>query len=75
MCPNNADRIANSVDPDQSAPVKCGSALFAYLSKNLGSLQYFGQIHLDWSCENMSYDICEQQRRRYWVVGLGDGAG
>ena len=40
MGPNDADRIANSVDPDQTAPlgaVWSGSALFAqtYLSKNL----------------------------------------
>ena len=45
MSPNNADRMANSVDPDQTAPlgaVWSGSALFAqaYLSKNLGSLWY-----------------------------------
>ena len=37
MSPNEADRIANSVDPDQTAPLS-GSALFAqaYLSENLG---------------------------------------
>ena len=36
MSPNNADGIANSVDPDQTA-----SALFAQacLSENLGSLR------------------------------------
>ena len=28
MSPNNADRIANSVDPDQTAPLLSGSALF-----------------------------------------------
>ena len=43
MHPNNADGIANSVDPDQTAPlaVWSGSALFpqTYLSENLGSLQ------------------------------------
>ena len=43
--PNDADRMANSVDPDQTAPlvaVWSGSALFAqaYLSENLGSLRY-----------------------------------
>ena len=43
--PKDADRIAKSVDPDQTAPrgaVLSGSALFAqtYLSENLGSLQY-----------------------------------
>ena len=48
MCPNDAEGIANSVDPDQTAPlgavrgaVLSGSALFAQtcLSKNLGSLR------------------------------------
>ena len=43
MGPNDADGMANSVDPDQTAPVWSGSALFAqtYLSENLGSLRYF----------------------------------
>ena len=44
MSPNNADGMANSVDPDQTAPVaNSGSSLFAqaYLSENLGSLRYF----------------------------------
>ena len=45
MSPNDADGMANSVDPDQTAPlgaVWSGSALFAHtcLSENLGSLQY-----------------------------------
>ena len=37
--PNDVDRMANSVDPDQTAPL---GALFAqaYLSENLGSLRY-----------------------------------
>ena len=44
MSPNDADGMANSVDPDQTAPlgaVWSGYALFAqaYLSENLGSLQ------------------------------------
>ena len=45
MCPKGADGMANSADPDQTAPplgaVWSGSALFAqaYLSENLGSLQ------------------------------------
>ena len=43
MHSKDADAIANSVDPDQTAPlgaVWSGSALFAqiYLSENLGSL-------------------------------------
>ena len=45
MSPDDADGMANSVDPDQTAPVGAvwsGSALFAqaYLSENLGSLRY-----------------------------------
>ena len=45
MSPNDADEMANSVDPDQTAhlgAVWSGSALFAqaYLSENLGSLRY-----------------------------------
>ena len=47
MSPNDADGMANSVDPDQTAPlgaVWSGSALFAqaYLSENWGSLRYSG---------------------------------
>ena len=39
MSPNDADGMADTVDPDQTAPR--GSALFAqaYLSENLGSLR------------------------------------
>ena len=45
MCPNDSDGMANSVDPDQTAPlgaVWSGSALFAQtcLSENLGTLRY-----------------------------------
>ena len=44
MCPKGADGMANSVDPDQTAPVGAvwsGSTLFAQasLSENLGTLQ------------------------------------
>ena len=44
MHPKNAEGIANSVDPDQTAPlgaVWSGSALFAQTcpSKNLGTLR------------------------------------
>ena len=41
ISPNNADGMANSVDPDQTGAVWSGSALFAqaYLSENLGSLR------------------------------------
>ena len=40
MCPNDADGMANSLDPRGAA--WSGSALFAqaYLSENLGSLRY-----------------------------------
>ena len=45
ISPNDADGMANSVDPDQTAPlgaVWSGSALFAqaYLFENIGSLRY-----------------------------------
>ena len=45
MSQNDADGMANSVDPDQTAPlgaVWSGSALFAqaYLSENLGTVRY-----------------------------------
>ena len=45
MSPNDADGMANSVDPDQTAPlgaVWSGSALLAqtYLSEKLESLRY-----------------------------------
>ena len=48
MHPKDAEGIANSVDPDQIAPlgaVWSGSALFAQasVSENLGSLRYFLQ--------------------------------
>ena len=49
MSPNDADGMANSVDPDQTAPlgaVWSGSALFAQtcLSENLGKLQYWSKL-------------------------------
>ena len=51
MHPKDAEEIANSVDPDQTAPlgaVWSGSALFAqaYLSENLGSLRYILTLYL-----------------------------
>ena len=41
VSPNDADGIANSVDPDQIAPVLSGSVLFdqTCLSENLRSLR------------------------------------
>ena len=45
MCPNDADGMANNVDPNQTAPlgaVWSGPTLFAqtYLSESLVSLRY-----------------------------------
>ena len=59
MSPNDADGMANSVDPDQTAPlgaVWSGSALFAqaYLSENLGSLRYFQTVCLYFSMQWVS---------------------
>ena len=61
ISPNDADGMANSVDPDQTAPLRAvwsGSALFAqaYLSENLESLWCFGNnmlcIGILWLCTN-----------------------
>ena len=43
FCPNDANGIQNSEDPDQTAPL---SALFAqtYLFENLGSLRYLQHV-------------------------------
>ena len=66
MSPNDADGMANSGDPDQTAPlgaVWSGSALFvqAYLSENLASLWNFflTSISVIWatSQENLSLGI------------------
>ena len=50
MCPKDVDGIANSVDPDQTAPlgaVWSGSKLFAtYLSENLGTIWYIHNIYI-----------------------------
>ena len=42
MSPNDGDGMANSVDPDQIAPVFAQ----AYLSENLGSLRYIHFLEL-----------------------------
>ena len=41
FCQKHANGIANSEDPDQTAPLGAGSALFAQtcLSENFGSLR------------------------------------
>ena len=43
MDPKDAEGIANSVDPDKTAPEQSGSVLFAQtcLSQNLGALLWF----------------------------------
>ena len=54
MSPNDADGMANSVDPEQT--VWSGSALFAQtcLSKNFGTLRYMDEIYGIY-CENKFY--------------------
>ena len=69
--PKDADRMANSVDPDQTAP---GFTLFAqiFLSNNLGSLrkkQYCGRKRkYKWAREQQNLQnqmtMCIQQRLR-----------
>ena len=51
MRQKNADGIANSVDPDQTAPpgaIWSGSIRFAqtYPSEDLGSLQYVSKVYM-----------------------------
>ena len=67
MSPNDADGMANSVDPDQTAPlgaVWSGSALFAqaYLSKNLGSLRY--------SLFRRNYFCLSPKSNIYWLLDM-----
>ena len=62
MSPNDADGMANSVDPDQTAwgAVWSGSALFAqaYLSENLGSLRYSHPVdYISGNACKMSFHI------------------
>ena len=73
MSPNDADGMANSVDPDQTAPlgaVWSGSALFAqaYLSENLGSLQYFCSVNSfnrDWQNQQLFRSIFRFLKKVY----------
>ena len=65
MSPNDGD--ANSVDPDQTAPLGAdwsGSALFAqaYLSENLGSLR----VHFNLA----SYSLLASSVYRLILLGL-----
>ena len=62
MSSNDADGMANSVDPDQTAPlgaVWSGSTLFAQacLSENLGSLWYNNKLFIgsEIFCEYLFY--------------------
>ena len=73
MSPNDADGMANSVDPDQTAPlgavwgaVWSGSALFAqaYLSENLGSLRYAVCLDLSKNFGSLCYSF------RFWYLTI-----
>ena len=71
MSPNDADGMANSLDPDQTAPlgaVWSGSALFAqaYLSENLGSLQYVFDSFQDYLTWTETKQIVNLVRRIWW---------
>ena len=66
MSPNDADRMANSVDPDQTAPlgaVWSGSALFAQacLSENLGSLRYSSYSSMTQMLSTLGWRSLEQR--------------
>ena len=58
MSPSDADGMANSADPHQTA-VWSGSALFAqaYVSENLGSLRYI-IVYTKISANKMHYNNC-----------------
>ena len=65
MSPNDADGMANSVDPDQTAP-RSESALFAQtcLSENLGKLRYVKQKSQSlWNSMKYIYKDIEKQGR------------
>ena len=70
MSPNEADGMANSVDPDRGA-VWSGSAVFAqtYLSENLGSLRY--QTFMNWAirhfCSLWLFDHAVECKQLYWL--------
>ena len=46
MSPNDADGMAKSADPDQTAPLESTLFAQAYLSGNLGSLRYYNMGRL-----------------------------
>ena len=73
MSPNDADGMANSVDPDQTAPlgaVWSGSALFAqaYLSENLGSLWYSDS----WTLSTCSWLVVTSDLFTQWTESQHD---
>ena len=73
MSPNDADEMANSVDPDQTAPLEAvwsGSSLFAktYLSENLGSLRYVMTSQPKIFCLNLA----EEKVYMQWWIQNGD---
>ena len=78
MSPNDADRMANSVDPDQTAPVGAvwsRSALFAqtYLSENVGSLRYIFKFYGSgiYYCDfYLVYTLIVNQLEMIWICGL-----
>ena len=88
MSPNDADGMANSVDPDQTAPlgaVWSGSALFAqaYLSENLGSLRYFFYLCYLFTADSIwVYDKYDKYERistlcllPYFICANSEGSG
>ena len=77
MSPNDADGMANSVDPDQTAPlgaVWSGSALFAqaYLSENVGLLRYVkNKRAATW--QNQQNGMCARRSLRpAWASAYSD---
>ena len=73
MSPNDADVMANSVDPDQTAPLGAvwfGSALFAqaYLSENLGS--FYGSFTMKLCFQNNGVDPGPVRSRLIWVCAV-----
>ena len=63
MHPKDEEGIANSVDPDQTAPLRAvwsGSALFAqtWLSENL---DHYGKKHKEWETDHRCLDKMQIQ--------------
>ena len=86
MSPNGADGMANSVDPDQTAPlgaVWSGSPLFAqpYLSENSGSLWYFSvsimllNAYKTWSSGELIFFHEVIKLEKYFLISEGSLLG